>query len=536
MCLFIGALLLIASLLPGNNLKLSFGHINEMNTDWQLEYGLDSEESINLPKVIEAPINEPIQISKILPKSFESATTLRLRSSMQMVLVYLDKALIYDSSIKKSGNSLYNPVASAWILIDLPSDSDGKLLSIISSSDVSVMSGRLNEVYYGSRSELVGELLSRQPLSVMVAVFIFSTWLLSLFVSFVINSGNTKRFKYLSIFSLSIALWLISEMDIMQLFTGNNYVVGTISYLMLPVATIAFIQYIKEVALTNNKLILNIISVLMTGYLVISMTLQLIFDIHVITSFTVFIIMLLLTVLLIIGLLMYETIKHKSLKARKQLMYVTILVITTVIETVMFLTGAFMNVSSFSNVGIGVFLFMLVTDSIMYINGVISKENESRYLREMAYTDVLTGGNNRAAFERDIDKLLAKDKQKSFRLVMLDLNNLKQINDDYGHEAGDVALRDFHDGLVKIFGKDSKCYRIGGDEFMVTTMDTKYLIFKQAVTVLEAYMEEIGIERGYRFRTAYGSDVYDYTMSFGAFKHEVDRKMYDNKFRMKSSQ
>ncbi len=174
MCLFIGgALLLIASLLPGNNLKLSFGHINEMNTDWQLEYGLDSEESINLPKVIEAPINEPIQISKILPKSFESATTLRLRSSMQMVLVYLDKALIYDSSIKKSGNSLYNPVASAWILIDLPSDSDGKLLSIISSSDVSVMSGRLNEVYYGSRSELVGELLSRQPLSVMVAVFIF---------------------------------------------------------------------------------------------------------------------------------------------------------------------------------------------------------------------------------------------------------------------------------------------------------------------------------------------------------------------------
>jgi diguanylate cyclase (GGDEF)-like protein len=52
-------------------------------------------------------------------------------------------------------------------------------------------------------------------------------------------------------------------------------------------------------------------------------------------------------------------------------------------------------------------------------------------------------------------------------LVMLDLDGLKQINDDFGHEAGDLALKDFARLLLKVFRESDVVARIGGDEFCV---------------------------------------------------------------------
>ncbi|MBR4734027.1 MAG: diguanylate cyclase [Lachnospiraceae bacterium] len=89
-------------------------------------------------------------------------------------------------------------------------------------------------------------------------------------------------------------------------------------------------------------------------------------------------------------------------------------------------------------------------------------------IHKQAYLDSLTGVGNRAAYDAKIESL-EKDiteKKASFAVAVLDMNGLKVINDNYGHERGDLALIDAAEVLKAVFGKEN-LFRIGGDEFFV---------------------------------------------------------------------
>lgn len=78
--------------------------------------------------------------------------------------------------------------------------------------------------------------------------------------------------------------------------------------------------------------------------------------------------------------------------------------------------------------------------------------------------DILTGMKNRTAFmeeqERDIQAI-------GRTYILMDINNLKFINDMYGHQAGDRLIVTAAEYIGDTFGKMGECYRIGGDEFVV---------------------------------------------------------------------
>ncbi|MBO4422679.1 MAG: GGDEF domain-containing protein [Clostridia bacterium] len=103
---------------------------------------------------------------------------------------------------------------------------------------------------------------------------------------------------------------------------------------------------------------------------------------------------------------------------------------------------------------------------------VLSMQDEIRKhierIRDKAYIDTLTGVGNKAAYfeaVKDYDEMI-KEKKADFAVVVMDLNGLKQINDNFGHECGDLALSDAATVLKKVFDEDH-VYRIGGDEFFV---------------------------------------------------------------------
>jgi diguanylate cyclase (GGDEF)-like protein len=532
-CIFLVILIGLARYFSSDDLRLQYGDVYSLNDGWTIEDGMVIREDINLSQELDVPVGQIIEISKVLPEDFSDSKTLRLRSSMQKVTVFLDEELIYDNTDRKSDQVLYNTEASTWILIDLPKNSDGRLLRILISSGVSVMSGRINGVFYGHRGDLIANLLAHQLVSVCIVLLSFSVGIFAFFASLFFTSHKVQYVNHLCIFSFAIGVWLISEIDIMQLITGNSYIVGAISYVMLPVATIAFIHFINDMVIKQYCKLLKGISIFFYLYLIISMVAQLIFNIHYIISLKVFNVALLLTVVLIVGLLIYETFVHHDGTARKYLVFISLLVVTTVIETIMFLIGDFTNISALSNIGIGLFLLLITFDSAKYLNNIILQEGEAKYLKEIVYKDVLTQGLNRTAFEKDIDELMTAKDKKPFRLIMFDINNLKIINDNYGHEVGDHALRDFYQGLQQVYGGDGRCYRIGGDEFIVILFDISEEVHVKYVEWLKEYMKDIELSKSYLFQTAYGSDVYNYESSFGVFKHEVDLKMYQEKFRMK---
>ena len=82
---------------------------------------------------------------------------------------------------------------------------------------------------------------------------------------------------------------------------------------------------------------------------------------------------------------------------------------------------------------------------------------------KFAYEDALTGLKNRRAFEEIKEKNLTK----KTLCISLDINNLKQINDNHGHHEGDKALIAITGVIKKTFSNHEKIYRIGGDEFVV---------------------------------------------------------------------
>ena len=88
-----------------------------------------------------------------------------------------------------------------------------------------------------------------------------------------------------------------------------------------------------------------------------------------------------------------------------------------------------------------------------------------------ARTDTLTGLYNRQCFFQDLKSSLIKKRA----IASIDMNNLKELNDNYGHLAGDEALKTISNILKKYCGARGKAYRIGGDEFeIVYSQATEY--------------------------------------------------------------
>jgi diguanylate cyclase (GGDEF)-like protein len=91
----------------------------------------------------------------------------------------------------------------------------------------------------------------------------------------------------------------------------------------------------------------------------------------------------------------------------------------------------------------------------------------------MASTDPLTRLANRRGFDMIAEPMIALC-QRAWHpatIVMLDLDDLKQINDEFGHETGDSAIKDFAKLLLKVFRESDVVARIGGDEFCVLLTD-----------------------------------------------------------------
>ncbi len=91
-------------------------------------------------------------------------------------------------------------------------------------------------------------------------------------------------------------------------------------------------------------------------------------------------------------------------------------------------------------------------------------------------TDALTGARSRYAYvqmEENIDKAIAKKQINNFAIVVFDINGLKEINDNQGHEAGDAHIKECFEVMRETF-KGAPIYRFGGDEFVCVLKDDLY--------------------------------------------------------------
>jgi len=97
---------------------------------------------------------------------------------------------------------------------------------------------------------------------------------------------------------------------------------------------------------------------------------------------------------------------------------------------------------------------------------LLEREEGERRARIQAETDPLTGFLNRRSFSRTIDSLLAaRTEQQAIAVMMIDLDNFKQVNDYNGHHVGDLLLLECAKRLTAVLPSGAAVGRIGGDEF-----------------------------------------------------------------------
>ncbi|MER2182632.1 MAG: GGDEF domain-containing protein, partial [Clostridia bacterium] len=128
-----------------------------------------------------------------------------------------------------------------------------------------------------------------------------------------------------------------------------------------------------------------------------------------------------------------------------------------------------------------------------------------------------------------------------FSIIMVDVNNLKKMNDNYGHERGNIYLKNAADLIASVFGTEN-LYRIGGDEFVVVMEGKK----RQAESThllreFRARMRDIREMRGLKpWEQVYAAaGIADYTQGKDTSTEDVlkraDMAMYTEKVEMKAA-
>ncbi|MEO0206345.1 MAG: sensor domain-containing diguanylate cyclase [candidate division WOR-3 bacterium] len=146
-------------------------------------------------------------------------------------------------------------------------------------------------------------------------------------------------------------------------------------------------------------------------------------------------------------------------------------------------------------------------------NGIMSNITEQKKmeeeLRALSLTDELTGLYNRRGFftlaEQEIK--IARRLQKSMTLYYMDIDNMKQINDKFGHHEGDKALLESAYILKSTFRESDVTARIGGDEFVVLTIPTSDPNNNNADARLSMNVANFNERRLYPFEIAFSVGV-----------------------------
>ncbi len=173
---------------------------------------------------------------------------------------------------------------------------------------------------------------------------------------------------------------------------------------------------------------------------------------------------------------------------------------------------------------------------IVGINDVDSHvRREEDYTRRLAQAqvkasiDALTGVKNKHAYldeEERLDRLIEEHREPEFAIVILDVNNLKTINDTKGHQAGDDYIR----GACKIICdtfKKSPVFRVGGDEFAVVTEGDDYTSIDTLVGKINDHNAKASCSGG--IVIACGFAKYDSDDCVATVFERADTAMYENK-------
>jgi len=150
-------------------------------------------------------------------------------------------------------------------------------------------------------------------------------------------------------------------------------------------------------------------------------------------------------------------------------------------------------------------------------------------LEGLARYDPLTEALNRHSFYSLIEKPGARADDRTGCVAVVDVNDLKTINDSMGHAAGDIAIRQVASNIRSIVRADDLVFRWGGDEFLVVVFGLREPTVRERFSLLDSLFDASGIRETIPLSVSYGIAPFADLGSISTAIDAADREMYQRK-------
>lgn len=508
-------------------------NVKKMDGVFHIAYG-DTEFDSTLPATINAKAGEKITVTRTLKHRELNSNMIALYTNRADVSISLNNQIL---AVPYRDYQVAVPVprACAWTWADVPDYYSGRELKVEITYEYDKYAVIVPEILVGTKTDIVMYVLQENMLAFVVCLAIFVVGVLFFILGLFLRNRQFKdQFETIGFLAIVVSIWSFFDTTAMQLFVGNLSVatmVGGVAFYLVPVAACAFLLTYDTM---RNVKLLRLHLYLCSLLFIIVNLLQILGLSSYASLITVVHIELLIMTLIVIGnyiLLMVKKELHEDVYV-----YIAIAIIIILASVDVFRYYSALADDSGRYTRIGIFIFFTLTGY-----SIISKEKdlkiheaEVNLYKKLAFQDVMSGVPNRTAFERDLEEMFSGGDDSITRIVMIaDVNNLKKINDLYGHEMGDDAIRTTAGILSTHFNNNCKCYRLGGDEFAVLSQYVSTDDFEKKRQMFLADIEKANLTKDYPLvvATGYHSIWSDTTMD--GFS-QADKAMYENKKMLKS--
>ncbi|VTP13847.1 putative diguanylate cyclase YeaP [Phytobacter ursingii] len=174
-------------------------------------------------------------------------------------------------------------------------------------------------------------------------------------------------------------------------------------------------------------------------------------------------------------------------------------------------------------------------EDLSLLKDLASLAEDEFYIISVALTDALTGVLNRRGFYEIAAAYVSvrKKGKQTYGMVLFDLDNLKPVNDRFGHLAGDRLLKQFAGILRQCASQSDIIARLGGDEFVVLTecTDIRELLFftSKMAMLTEVLNNENDSQCFLNYSWGFSINLSGETLSLSDMLIQSDEKMYENK-------
>ena len=403
-------------------------------------------------------VDETMVLVTRLPDDF-TQTSFAIRSSLQDVRFYVDGELRSEYHTDKTRLNGKNS-ASRYVFCPTSEKDAGKMLQIELTTHTDNYSGVVNTVYCGDKGDIWASIFRDYGLETIIAFFLLFVGLVTIIFSVALGIAYHTRFdmEYLGWCILMGAAWMLGESKLRQLWIPNVSILSAVCFLVILLCPVPVLIYMDSVQKKRYTRMYHAIGYAAVADFVVCTLLHLAGVKDFIETLPVSQGILVITFLAVCTTFGIDFFRKRAGEYGLTLIGMLIAMMSVVVEVV---STYYVVVLSGIFTGIGM-LVLLFANIVRTVQSVRDMEIQKKRIEKENY-DHLTGLPMRSRGEAMIADLIM---EQDGCLVFCDMDNLKKINDIYGHKAGDRALGCLGT-LLKDVGEPSVACRLGGDEFLL---------------------------------------------------------------------